>query len=305
MSTRTRLNLVLGVVLATLLTALWLWPAAPAPETQTRVPLPVDTSVETVARIEIQRPAAAPVQLSRRSDGWWLTRPFEYPANATHIARLLSILDVPARPLEPASRTTSISMRDRGDESAPVADDPLGLDPPALARLGFDDIVLDLGARTPLGLQRYVRLGDRLYVIEDRWRTLLQGPLQQFCSSELLGDMRGLSAASLHAPDTTDANTDDRGSALPAAKLTELEARLRAAKAFTVRAAGEVRAAPLARLRLTNAQGSTLLTLRSTGQSLVVERDNPPLAHHFTATAGQELIDDLNALFFARSPSGQ
>ena len=61
MSTRTRLNLVLGVVLATLLTALWLWPAAPAPETQTRVPLPVDTSVETVARIEIQRPAAAPV----------------------------------------------------------------------------------------------------------------------------------------------------------------------------------------------------------------------------------------------------
>jgi len=122
------------------------------------------TSLDTAAvrRIDI---VCAAVCRSRRFErspaGWQMLEPYQKPASAAAIARLLAVARAPAR--------VRLNLRDY-DLSK------LGLAPPLLT-LRLDDTVIELGDEDPIEHDRYIRVGSELLRVPDRFSArLLEAP---------------------------------------------------------------------------------------------------------------------------------
>jgi hypothetical protein len=116
------------------------------------------------------------VLLLKRQGAWELNRPWVAPADAAKVAQLVAIAATPVRRAAPA-----------GLEPA-----ALGLDPPyATLRLGAR--TLEFGSTVPPQQDRYVRAGEVVSIVQDRFSAILTGPPESFVDPKPLA---GLSVAS-------------------------------------------------------------------------------------------------------------
>ena len=119
-----------------------------------------------VMHLEI-RCQSCTTRVFERIDGIWQMRePRAAPANPEAVRRLLSVLRAPVRTRAPMT----------GYDAA-----RLGLDPPQISVIA-DAMRIDIGGEDPIDHDRYVRVGDQLLRVPDRFSArLLEAP-----ESELL-----------------------------------------------------------------------------------------------------------------------
>ena len=138
-----------------------------------------------VTRIQIQARNNPPVQLERSSDGWMITDPIQVAASDYRVNNMLQLLGA-----------TSYSF-------FPVAGGPLsgfGLEHPA-GRIVFNDQVIEFGDNEPINNHRYVRVGEQIHLIDDRYYYQSQMMLTALVDTALVPAGRSLKQILL--PDLT------------------------------------------------------------------------------------------------------
>jgi hypothetical protein len=151
-----RINLTLGLLLLALLGAqLGL-------QRKDAGPAVWSLSPQAVQEIRVLRDGQLTLDLLRDQDGWMLTHPSVERADARRVATLLGL--------------TRLHALQRLDDVEPQN---VGLQPPRL-QLQFDDSELAFGdASVPAGL-RYVRVGERIYLVDDLAYRIASLPAQHY-----------------------------------------------------------------------------------------------------------------------------
>ncbi|WJW75755.1 DUF4340 domain-containing protein [Thiohalobacter sp. IOR34] len=165
MGSRGWLNLLLGLGVLGLALLAWQRPGLepPAAEHLTRL------DAGQVRQILIEHDEVR-LRFEKQAQGWVLLGPPDIPADPLQIGSLLGLLSVVPERSYPANA---------------VQLDQAGLDPPK-SRLHFDGLEIAFGATEPLGRLRYVRIGERVALVEDRYGPMVSGRRAQFASRRLL-----------------------------------------------------------------------------------------------------------------------
>lgn len=190
MSTRTLLNLVLFLAVLGLALVAWFKPGVKPMDT----PRPITTGLtpEQTGSLTVERLTRDPLTFSRRDGRWFLLADNrELPAADFQVRALLRLLEATATRHYPAGSL------DLGS---------LGLQPPR-ARVVLDDVDIRFGATDALKKQRYVQVGDTVYLIDDQYQHLLNAAWPNFVSRQML-EGRG-AITRLELPEMTLAYTDD------------------------------------------------------------------------------------------------
>lgn len=196
MNKRLLLNLSLLIGVLALIAVVYFKPGIETPPA-----LPPLTTLDSaqIKRIDIVR-GKTTLTLERRADGWWIAGDKPVAADEVQVETLLGLAGaVPVRSyavgeLDPAK---------------------IGLATPETV-LRLDATEFQFGATDPLQGLRYVRIGDRVHMIMDRYQNILQGQRTQLASRRLLP-----------------ANADIVAVELPGLKLTKND------KAWTVEPAND------------------------------------------------------------------
>ena len=115
----------------------------------------------TVQRLEVRCQTCRTRRFARSADGWHMLEPYALPANADAVAHLLAIAHAPVRQRLPLPEYDLAK---------------LGLSP-AQFTLTFDDVVVSIGGEDSIEHDRYVRVGDELVRVADRFSArLLEAP---------------------------------------------------------------------------------------------------------------------------------
>ncbi|MDM8564281.1 DUF4340 domain-containing protein [Candidatus Halobeggiatoa sp. HSG11] len=134
------------------------------------VELPKLTNLDKVETIHIERLDKEPITLLKNGGSWQITAPFDLPANKFQTENLLQIL----------------SLRDyKKIASSDLAE--FKLDTP-LATIKFNQLTVAFGDSSPLNHQRYVQIGNNVYLMRDTWYYYLTGDALAFASLSLLGN---------------------------------------------------------------------------------------------------------------------
>jgi len=145
-----------------LLLALLLWLNQQPP----RDPAPPLTGLDPAQISEIRVAKAGRLQLAllRDTQGWMLTHPSVERARPQRVNTLLGLLQAPVR-------------WQLHDQPAGLAS--FGLDHPALT-LSFDDTTLHFGSASSPPGQRYIRVQDRIMLIDDAYFRIVGLPAEHF-----------------------------------------------------------------------------------------------------------------------------
>ncbi len=115
---------------------------------------------DQITQIVIENSKDPSIRLERKANGWMMTSPSMAKADDVMVSNLLEI-----------TRTKSIRRF-----SAPDNLEEFGLDPP-MAVLTLDQTRIEMGAIHPMNQRRYLRVGNMIHMINDRFPHLLQaGP---------------------------------------------------------------------------------------------------------------------------------
>lgn len=119
-----------------------------------------------VTHLEIRCQSCTTRVFERIDGAWWMKQPQDAKANPEAVARLLAVVQAPVR--------TRAKLADYDAAK-------LGLDPPQMTVIA-DATRIDIGGEDPIDHDRYVRIGDELMRVPDRFSArLLESP-----ESELL-----------------------------------------------------------------------------------------------------------------------
>ncbi|MGA9334948.1 MAG: hypothetical protein WBV39_11780 [Rudaea sp.] len=100
-------------------------------------------------------------RFERNGDGWRMLEPFVLPASTVAVKRLIAVARSPVHEW--------LSMRDHDPTK-------LGLAPPRIT-LTLDGTIIKIGNEDPIDHDRYVRIGDKLARVPDRFSArLLESP---------------------------------------------------------------------------------------------------------------------------------
>lgn len=166
MNQRVLLNLLLLIGVLALIAVVYFKPGIETPPT-----LPPLTTLDSdqIKRIDIVRDKST-VTLERRDGSWWIAGDTPIAADPMQIESLLGLAGaVP-------ERSYAVGELDLAK---------LKLAPPETT-LRLDNTELQFGATDPLQGLRYVRIGDRVHMIMDRYQNILQGQRTQLASRKLL-----------------------------------------------------------------------------------------------------------------------
>ncbi|MDX5334307.1 MAG: DUF4340 domain-containing protein [Gammaproteobacteria bacterium] len=166
-SQRTRLLLNLGLLVAVGVLAAVALLRPGAEEAPARL---TGQDAAAIVRIVVQGEDQVPVELERRGAHWWMTRPWELEASPRRIEDLLGFARAPVHASYPADDLVL---------------DRYGLAPPRM-RLELDDTVIAFGDTNPVSRSRYVRVGDRVHLIDDTRTYLLNATPESYLGPRLL-----------------------------------------------------------------------------------------------------------------------
>jgi hypothetical protein len=164
---KTTRSIVFLAALAALLAA-FVW--AELERERALVPVPL-TALDPAAvqRLEVRCTGCRTRRFVRNASGWHMLEPYALPANPDAIARLLAIARTPVR--------SRLSLRDYDLAK-------LGLDP-AQITLTLDDLTIAIGDGDPIEHDRYVRIGDELLRLPDRFSArLLETPESELANPD-------------------------------------------------------------------------------------------------------------------------
>lgn len=155
-----RMIVFLALLLGAMLVLLWLSQPKPLPLT--------GLSPDKVSEIRSFRKGQLELNLLRDRSGWMLTHPDIQRAHSRRVTQLLGLLQTSSQGSWPVS---------------PQALQETGLAQPERS-LRFDALQIDFGtASTPPG-QRYVRVGNRIHLIDDLWFKLSGLPASHYRGEE-------------------------------------------------------------------------------------------------------------------------
>ena len=179
MGSRWLLDLLLIVAVAALALIAWFQPGIEQPpETQPLTTL----SPETVAHIRITRAGQDALALERDTEGrWFLDHQPPLPADAAQVAALTRL---------------ATQEPERSYSAGELELDRLALAPPA-ATVMFDDTRFEFGATDPLEGLRYVRNGERVYLVPDIYQHLIDAGPERFLRRRLIPEQGTITALSL------------------------------------------------------------------------------------------------------------
>lgn len=149
-----RTNLILAILAVTLGALAW-WQVEREIDAREAPLTTIDTAA--VTSIHVRCADCVERRFSRGPDGWRMTLPYELDADPTAIARLLAIAAAPVRLREPVERYDLAKI---------------GIDPPAMT-LELDATRIDIGTTDALRGERYVRDGERIARVPDRFSPFL------------------------------------------------------------------------------------------------------------------------------------
>jgi len=152
-------NLLLLAVLVTVLAA-GVYAELEHEQASARAPL-TKLDPATVQRLEVSCQTCRTRRFVRGADGWRMLEPYALPADADAVAHLLAIAHAPV--------SMRLELRDYDLAK-------LGVSPPQFT-LTFDDVVVTIGGEDSIEHDRYVRVGDELLRVPDRFSArLLEAP---------------------------------------------------------------------------------------------------------------------------------
>lgn len=143
------LNLALAALVVGLAALAFIQPGKAPPPAELRIST---LDPQRVSRIEFFPPSGAGFALLRNGKDWFI----EQPHLRAQPFRVETILELPA-----AVSAAQLPLADNKDNA-------FGVDPPQ-ARVRFDDTEIAFGLTNPVGLRRYVRVGDAVHLIDDRF----------------------------------------------------------------------------------------------------------------------------------------
>ena len=115
----------------------------------------------SVTHLEIRCRSCTTRVFARVGGVWWMKQPHDAKANPEAVARLLAVVQAPVR------TRAKLADYDAGK---------LGLDPPQMT-VTADATRIDIGGEDPIDHDRYVRVGDDLLRVPDRFSArLLESP---------------------------------------------------------------------------------------------------------------------------------
>ncbi len=112
---------------------------------------------EQITRIEIQNSNGADIHLERKEGTWMMTEPSKAKANSARIDGLLKI-----------AQAVSISRFPAPDDLSEY-----GLNPPQ-AVLTINQTKIEMGTTNPISHRRYLHVGNKIHLINDRFPHFLQ-----------------------------------------------------------------------------------------------------------------------------------
>ena len=115
----------------------------------------------TVQTVQVQCNGCVARKFERTPHGWRMLEPFALPANADAVVRLLAVARAPVR--------ERLHLRDYDLAKLGLA--------PAQITLTLDATVIEIGGEDPIDHDRYVRVGNELLRVPDRFSArLLETP---------------------------------------------------------------------------------------------------------------------------------
>lgn len=275
MSHRAVLNLLMLGAVAGLSALVFLQPGI---ETPPPVPTLTDRTPEAIARVRIERPGQTAVVLEKREGGWLMLEPLSLPANGFRIQTLLEVLG--------AATERSYAVQDL--ELA-----RFGLDPPR-ASLVLDDLHLDFGDTEPLSGRRYLRVGDRMHLVTDRFYHPIVSGAPGFVHLGPLGPEA--EPVAIEVPELTLRLQGGRWVAEPehseagADAVQGLVDAWRTAQAITVRALESPGAGRPAAVTLKGQEAPLRFLVSETSHALVLARPDVGIQYHLPRESGDRLL---------------
>ena len=116
------------------------------------------------------------IVLQRREDGWQMTRPVDIAANDFRVDSVLNLIDAtPAASYDIDTIELADFQLDAPRTSIRFSD-------------GVSEMLLEFGAANPINRMRYVRVADRMFLIEDHLYPLVSSQTGTLISQQLLPD---------------------------------------------------------------------------------------------------------------------
>ena len=116
----------------------------------------------------------APINLSKTEQQWWLLTPDRQLANQSKVAALLKLLE------SPTYTRFQLPTSAESDESA--ESDAFIVKNTAVS-VTFNDLTIGFGQRHPVGLRRYLILGDETALVDDYYFHHVAGPWQNWVAA--------------------------------------------------------------------------------------------------------------------------
>lgn len=276
MSSRTLLNLALGVFALSLGALIWLRPGLER-DTGPRPLTALDP--QAVTAIALERRAAEPLAFRRDAGHWVIGDTPTVPADDFQVHTVLALVEANVVRSYPAD-TLDLAG--------------LGLDPPQ-AGVRFDTTQLDLGNTEAIEGLRYVRRDATVYLVEDRYPHLLNAGLANFASRRLLPQQAAITA--LELPGLTLTRTDDvhwqldpPRPGVSADAIDRLVQNWQRTSALYVRRIDPGEHPDTIRVTLAGGADPLVFHVLAREPDLVLARPDWGIQYHLAGDAGQELL---------------
>ena len=260
MKRATRTNLILlGIVAALGLAAYWQVNMEVA---QFEPPLSALDPV-TIEHVRVTCLQCIPRRFERIDGHWMMREPFDLPADDAQVTRLLSIATAPVR-----SRRAFTSLNAK----------KIGLDP-ALMSLDLDAAHFDIGTTDAFNGDLYVRVGNTIAMVPDRFSPFLVAAPASELDRHLLP--RGSVLSSLRLNDVDRADLIEAWTGASAERITASTASASGAEVVVDMYLGD---------------GSTIrYTIVRNGDAIIARRSEPALGYTLSVAQGALLLGDTEA----------
>ena len=268
------LNLGLALLVAVLAAVAWFQPGKTPPPPRIRL---TNLDPQTVRRIDFHPPRGAAFALVRDGEDWFI----EQPRLRAQPFRVETLLELPG-----ATSAAQFTLADNKDNA-------FGVDPPQ-ARVRFDDTEIAFGLTNPVGLRRYVRVGDAVHLIDDRFFHHVASTWVAWVDRRVLPE--GVTLSALDLPglrlrrEGTAWQLDPPRAQASADSVAALIEEWQRAYAMDVEEATAVPADARA-LRLQWQDAALELAVAQEGDEWLLYRRDAPLRYRFSANQGKRLLE--------------
>jgi len=268
------LNVMLLALVVVLALIAWLEPGTKKPVT---LPSLLSLSADQVERIRLVAAADRHIDITRGDHGWMISYPIHVAANDFRVDTILQLTQAHSYAHYPA---------------AAQALAPFGLDPPH-SEIRLNDVTVAFGDDEPIHQRRYVRVGEQVHLIDERYFYSSQLLLPALVDTALLP--AGAMPVRIHLPDRQLTRVNGDWHIDPADDSVSMDAINALVDAWR-----QARAVQISEYHGDKARGSIDVSLAdgtelsfellSRSPELLLGRRDLGLRYHFTAEQGGRLL---------------